>query len=145
MARRVQARITQKASADCDLSEIDGHGLQSSLLRGWYYGPERFPDKLLTRAATLLQQRTQVRRNYHSPELREHGQQAAQCLLEAGLRLAKLCITEFPDFKKAAPLKAQIAFTIHAQTAVPPAWIPEALSTGTPSNISPARKRCSER
>ena len=68
---------TQEASVDCGLSEIDGQGLQSSLRRGWYYGPERFPDELLTRAATLLQQHTQVRRNYHGPELREHGQQAA--------------------------------------------------------------------
>ena len=80
--------------ADYGLGEIDGQGLQSSLRQGWYYGPERFRDALLTRAATLLQQRTQVHRNYPGPELREHGEQAAQCLLEAGLRRAKLRATD---------------------------------------------------
>ena len=142
--RRVQARTTQESAEACGLSEIDGQGLQSTLRRGWYYGPEAFRNELLKKAAPLLAKRGQVRINYHGPELRQHGEQAAERLLKEGLRLAKLRPSQLPTLKKGDPRKAQIAATLHAQTTVPLAWIAQALHMGTPSNVSQACKRCAK-
>ena len=82
------------------------------------------------------------RANPHGPELRQHGKQAAQRLLQEGLRRAKLHPSQPSSLKDGDPRKAQIAATLHTQTTVPLAWIAQALHTGTPSNVSQACKRC---
>ena len=56
---RIEDRMKREAAAKCGLAEIGGQGLQSTLQRGWYYGPETFREWLLEKAGELLGKRSQ--------------------------------------------------------------------------------------
>ena len=138
---RIEDRMKREAAAKCGLAEIGGQGLQSTLQRGWYYGPETFREWLLEKSGELLGKRSQLRSNYHGDEIKAHGENEALTLLTAGLAAAGINAADLAALPKSHPVKVVIASQIRRQTAVPLAWIAQQLHMGTPSNVSHACRR----
>jgi hypothetical protein len=115
--------------------------LQSTLRRGWYYGPATFREWLLAQAGELLGKRSQSRKNYHGGEIKAHGESEAQALLASGLITAGITAAELPQLPKSDQRKVVIASEIRKRTAMPLAWIAQHLYMGSPSHVSHACRR----
>jgi hypothetical protein len=133
---RLEARARSEGAERCGASTLDGQSLQSTLQRGWYFGREAFRDWLLEKADAVLGARRRSRKNYHGPEVSDHGKAEALRLIAAGLRAAKLTKEELRALSKSDLRKARIARTVRRQTTVPLRWLAEQLVMGSAVNVS---------
>ena len=138
---RIERRIAEEAAGHCGLADTGGQSLQSTLRRGWYYGPETFRVWLLEQADELPGKRSRARKNYHGDEIKAHGKAAARALLAAGLAEAGITAAELPGLPKSDRRKVLIASRIRKQTAMPLAWIAQQLYMGSPSHVTNACRR----
>lgn len=138
---RIERRIAEENARHCGLAEMGDQSLQSTLRRGWYYGPETFREWLLAQAGELLGKRSQSRKNYHGGEIKAHGESEAQALLASGLITAGITAAELPQLPKSDRRKVVIASEIRKRTAMPLVWIAQHLHMGTPSHVSHACRR----
>jgi REP element-mobilizing transposase RayT len=141
LRQRLEARVRLERADRCGLTVLDGQNLQSTLRRGWYYGRESFREHLLELAAGELSKKRAKRRNYHGPEVREHGEAEAERLVREGLAKHRLCEDELSALPKGERRKALIAARVRGRTAVPLEWIARRLHMGTPANVSQACRR----
>ena len=142
---RVERRMATEAAEKCGMAEAGGQSLQSTLRRGWYYGPETFREWLLEKAGELISKRSRSRKNYHGDEIRAHGEAEARTLLATGLAATGIKAGDLPELPKTDSRKVIIASQIRRTTAVSLAWIAQQLNMGTPSNVSHACRRQSHR
>jgi putative transposase len=133
---RLEVRVRAEGEEPCGTSALDGQSLQSTLWRGWYFGREAFRDWLLEKADGALGERRRGRKNYHGPEVRDHGEAEARRLIAAGLRRANLTNEELRTLPKSDPRKARIARAVRRQTTVPLRWLAEQLVMGNAVNVS---------
>ncbi len=141
---RIERRIAAESAKDCGLAETGGQSLQSTLRRGWYYGPENFREWLLEQAGELLGKRSRSRKNYHGGEIKAHDETEARRLLATGLTAAGIAAAELSELPKSDRSKVVIAAEIRKRTAMPLAWIAQQLHMGTPSHVSHACRRHSK-
>ena len=133
---RLEARINHEAAERCGLEEIDGQSLQSTLRRGWYYGPVEFREWLLEKGKAALSAKERRGRNYHGEEMVAHNEATAQRLLEEGLAQLGWNQARLEDEPKGHHAKVALATAIRLQTTVPLAWLVRRLHMGTPSHVS---------
>ena len=89
----------------------------------------------------MLRKRGEKRKNYHGEEIREHGEAAAQRLIEAGLCQERLSRGELAALAKGDPRKARIASKVRAETTVGLQWLARELAMGSASNVAHACRR----
>jgi REP element-mobilizing transposase RayT len=103
-----------------------------ALRRGWYVGGEPFGAKLREKLDRLLRG---LRRESHSgPGKREHGERAAEQLLQQGLAKLGLSAAELEGGRRVTPEKAALAAWLREQTTVSLRWLAERLAMGHYSN-----------
>ena len=134
--KRLEARARAEDAEHCGANRPDGQSLQSTLQRGWYFGGEGFRDWLLKKADAVLGARRRGRKNYHGPEVSDHGQAEALRLIAAGLRAVRLKKEELRALPKSDLRKARIARAVRAQTTVRLRWLGEQLVMGSAVNVS---------
>jgi len=113
-----------------------------AIRRGWCLGSESFRDRMLR----WLDQRSGRGRDdaYSGPAVREHGQKAAEQLLEAGLRLVGLERGSLTDLRKTDPRKQALAWLLRKNTAVRNRWVAQQLHMGHEVNVSQAVRQVEE-
>lgn len=134
LERRVDWKRPTKAGAV--YSEGEGApelAVHSALRRGWFFGSQKFKEKLLK----LLPDRKGLRKRadgYNGDEVREHGEEEAESILAAGLVHFGISLTELQRCRKGDARKAQIAEIIQSKTTVRLDWITARLQMGTRSS-----------
>ena len=103
-----------------------------ALRRGWYAGSEGFGEKLRGKIEKLLAGR---RRESHSGAAkREHGEQAAEKMLPAGLTRLGLAPENLRRGRKVTAEKAALSQWLRERTTVSLRWVSERLAMGHYSN-----------
>jgi hypothetical protein len=111
------------------------------LRRGWYVGGAGFVEQLRRRLERAVGGR---RRESHSgPARRAHDEQAAEVLLQRGLRL--LGLSEMKARPKGAREKVALAWWLRERTTVSLRWVSERLEMGHYSRVSQAVSRMARR
>jgi REP element-mobilizing transposase RayT len=108
-----------------------------ALRRGWFIGGEGFGTKLRERIERLLHGRQ--RESYSGAAKREHGEQAAERLLGAGL--AALGMTMIPLRPKVSAHKAALAGWLRERTTVSLRWLSRRLAMGHYTNAGRGPRR----
>jgi len=110
--------------------------LQSTLQRGWFFGSQVFKEKLLQLAEQALKASTKRSNQRPGDEVKEHSEQRAKALIEAGMSVCKLT----PALLEALPFgnerKVLVALAVKRETTVPLTWIAEQLRMSTRSTVS---------
>jgi REP element-mobilizing transposase RayT len=105
-----------------------------ALRRGWYVGGEGFAGKLRNRIERLV---SGCRRESHSGrDKREHGEQAAEQLLERGMATLGLTAADLALLRKGSAEKAALAGWLRERTTVSLRWVSQRLEMGHYSNAS---------
>lgn len=132
---RVDWRNPTKAGAV--FSEGEGRpelAVHSTLRRGWFFGSQKFREKLLALAGRSFEVRLKGKSNgYHGLASRDHGENRAAELLAAGLRHFQVGQEELKAARKSDARKCLLAEMIQAQTSVRLDWINAQLGMGTRS------------
>ena len=135
LERRVDWRNPTKAGAVyCEGEGKPELAVHSALRRGWFFGSQKFREKLLSLAHGSFEARLKGKSNgYHGLASRDHGENRAAELLEAGLRHFQLKQEELKAAAKSDTRKCLLAEMIQAHTSVRLDWINEQLGMGTRS------------
>jgi putative transposase len=105
-----------------------------ALRRGWYVGGDRFATKLREQIEQLVRGR---RRESHSGAgKREHGEQAAEQLLQQGMAALELAADDLVLMPKASAEKAALARWLRERTTVSLRWLSGRLDMGHYTNAS---------
>ena len=144
--REYLGRIEKKGLEDKGaLDQPENQSLQSTLVRGWYWGTEQFKEVLLSRANRKAVKRN---RNYQTSQMgRDHAQEEAEELVRLGLKKYKLKEEALEGLPGSDERKVAIAESIHRNTTVSQGWIAERLRMKSAANVSQqlGRKREPER
>ena len=105
--------------------------------RGWYIGSAEFRQRLSDR----LSRREAMGDNYRGSQRREHGEDEAERLLQAGLDLLGLRETEVLEMRNNRVEKQALAWLMNAHSTVTVRWTADRLEMGHPENASRAINR----
>jgi REP element-mobilizing transposase RayT len=111
-------------------AELEGQW--KALRRGWYAGGESFAEKLRVRIERLLAGRR--RESHGGAAKQEHGERAAEELLEVGLAKLGLARAVLRRGRKVTAEKAALAQWLRERTTVSLRWVSERLGMGHYSN-----------
>jgi hypothetical protein len=135
LERRVDWKHPTKAGAA--YSEGDGKpelAVHSAIRRGWFFGSQKFRQKLQKLASGKLRERVGKKSDaYHGEDVRDHGEQRARELLQAGLENFQTTQSELCDARKSDWRKRLLAELIQAETTMRLDWISGELGMGTRS------------
>jgi REP element-mobilizing transposase RayT len=107
----------------------------AELRRGWCLGRESFRERMLRLLEAAVAKTDRPSRR-DAPVEKEHGEAEARRLLAAGLACCGLAEGDLGVLRKGEARKAAIAALIRRRTAVPNAWIAQALQLGHVSRVS---------
>jgi len=135
LERRVDWKHPTKAGAA--YSEGEGKpelAVHSAMRRGWFFGSQKFREKLLKLAAGKLRERAGKKSDgYNGEDVRDHGVQRAKEILQAGLENFQTTQSELRDARKSDWKKCLLAELIQAETTMRLDWVREELGMGTRS------------
>ena len=135
LERRVDWKHPTKAGAA--YSEGEGKpelAVHSAMRRGWFFGSQKFREKLLKLASGKLRERAGKKSDgYNGEDVRDHGEQRARELLQAGLEYFQTTQSELCDARKSDWRKGLLAELIQAETTMRLDWISGELGMGTRS------------
>jgi hypothetical protein len=115
----------------------------AELRRGWCLGGASFRERMLGLIERMASKRTTRTRRDAVVE-RQHGLEEARRIMETGLRCLGLKEEELATLPKGDERKSAIAAEIRRRTAVPNAWIAEALQLGHVSRVSHCARKKSD-
>jgi REP element-mobilizing transposase RayT len=120
--------------------------LHVALRRGWFFGSQAFRENLMAKLRIKLEEGGRQSANgYHGPEIKDHGQAAAERLASAGCDYFEWKDEDLGDLPKGDERKALIASLIHRKTTVPLDWISKRLRMGVRAGVCRSIKRHRER
>ena len=111
--------------------------IEKQIKRGWYIGSPEFRQRLSDR----LRHQDALGDNYRGSQRREHGEDEAERLLQAGLKLLGLRETEVLEMRNNRIEKQAMAWLMNAHTTVTVRWTAARLEMGHPKNASRAINR----
>ncbi|MEO6054766.1 MAG: transposase [Chthoniobacterales bacterium] len=130
---RLEERIHEEGS-DSGKAVVEGQSLQTTLLRGWYFGNLRFREKMLT----LLPKKGKLKNKRHKAAeiVKDHSGVQAEKIIHEFLGKNRLKENDFLMLSPAHVRKAELATKLHRQTTVKLQWIAERLEMKSESNVS---------
>lgn len=105
---------------------------EKQVKRGWYIGSAEFRQRLSDR----LSAQEKLGDNYRGEQRRDHGQDEAERLLQAGLHALGLVETDVLEMKNNRKEKQALAWLINVNTTATVRWTAERLEMGHPENAS---------
>lgn len=143
--RRLLDELARRAgegpARDAGFSLVDQENLQSTLRRGWYYGPESFRERLLKKANASGKRPRSSRRKHHGNDVADHGEAEARHLIAQALAQTRMTRHDLTKLSKGDVRKAKIAARVRAATTVPLQWLADQLHMGTAGNVAQACRR----
>ena len=144
MVKRLDRRAVEEEMKKCGVpvvpKEVDGRC--SHLRRGWYWGSQKFAEKLRKLSEKLIKEGKQSSRGYRkAPQVTSHSVQQAERWLIDGLRVAGLRKKDLPELKGSDPRKLALAELLWKRTTVSQEWISEKLSMRSAANVSQQLRR----
>jgi REP element-mobilizing transposase RayT len=140
LIERLDQRTIDEEAEKCGWIVRDGQSLNSSLRRGWYWGSERFREKLLDLAAKGFKQlRHRNRRSTH--QWRDHAQSSATDLIRQGFNVLELSEVQLKTTKGSEPRKVSLAWAIARSTTLSQSWIADRLHMRSAANVSQQVRR----
>jgi putative transposase len=119
---RIEAKGLENKGAP---NQPENQSLQSTLVRGWYWGTEQFKEVLMSRANRKAVKRN---RNYQTSQMGlDHAQEEAEKLIRIGVKKYKLQEEALDSLPGSDERKVAIADSIHRNTTVSQEWISERL------------------
>jgi len=135
----IERRVDWKNPTKAGTAYSEGEGrpelaVHSALRRGWFFGSQKFREKLLKLGAGRFPMRaSQKADGCHGQAARDHGEKRAKELLAAGLQYFQVGQEELKGARKSDVRKCLLAEIIQAQTSVRLDWINGQLGMGTRS------------
>ena len=134
---RLELRVQEESARSCGARTPEGHSLQSTLRRGWYFGSQAFRERLL---ALILKADadlgTDQGQHYEAAVLiKDAAAQKAETIFLRELRVAAMTEKALRERPRSEPLKWKIARAMRAQTTVSLGWIARRLELGSASNV----------
>ena len=109
--------------------------LHSALRRGWFFGSQQFREKLLKLANKTMTGRLKRKADgYQGEDIRDHGEQRAKRIMEAGLRFFKVSRKQLRAATKSDWRKGVLAEAAQKETTVRLDWISQQLRMGERSS-----------
>ena len=133
----LESRVDWKNPAKAGAVYSEGEGrpqlaVHSELRRGWFFGSQEFREKLLQLGSGKLKQRAACKADgYHGADLRDHGENQAHRLIQAGLQHFQITLADLQDCPKNDPRKALLAEIIQSETTIRLDWISSQLRMGS--------------
>lgn len=121
-------------------SECEVDRRRSNLRRGWYWGSQKFAERVLKLSEAVLSKRRHPS-GRGGGESKAHGEAQARRMLQEGLRAAGLKLEELSRLKGSDARKVAIAGVIWENTTVKMNWIAEQLSMKSAFNVSQQLRR----
>lgn len=142
MVEGLERRILLEGARDCGRMEIEGQTLNSTLVRGWYWGSEAFRERVLKLLHGKESRKPPSNRTYRSSRLaKDEDQSRAEELVQAGMRRWNLTEKELPLVPGSDPRKVAIALQLHEETTVAQGWIATRLHMRSAANVSQQVRR----
>lgn len=143
--REMVERLDERGRAEGEASGCPHKGAEvnprpSDLKRGWYWGSQKFAERMLGLTKALRKPR-KSRVYQRTPEILHQGELAARKILERGLRRQRLREEELPRLRANDPRKAAIAREIWTKTTASQDWIAERPVMRSAANVSLALHR----
>ena len=115
----------------------DGESLQSTVRRGWYFGTEKFREKLvkiLARTPVKLAKKKSA--GYVGRQTRDHGIAEAERLIRCGEEVFGVGAGEWKDLRKGDWRKGVLAGLVRERSLVDNGWLAERLWMGARNAVS---------
>ncbi len=142
MVERLERRACEEVAKRCGTiplpEEMDARC--SHLRRGWYWGSQRFGERMLKLAQGALK-RTKSRAYRSSAVRQTHGLKQAERWLNEGLAAAGLNRADLSRLKGSDPRKVALAELLWKQTTVSQEWLAERLKMRSAANVSQLLRR----
>lgn len=108
--------------------------VHSALRRGWFFGSQRFRERLLKLASGKFRERAGKKSDgYHGEDVRDHNERTARKVLQGGLKYFRTTIAELREAPKSDLKKSLLAELIQAETTMKLDWIRRELEMGSRS------------
>ncbi len=144
MVERLDRRAVEEEMRSCGVPELSEEvdARRSHLRRGWYWGTEKFAEKMRGLAEKPAKARKRVSRAYRgTPQARAHGLHQAEEWLARGLEAAGLAEEELAALKGSDPRKIALAELLWRRTVVSQEWIAARLEMRSAANVSQQLRR----
>ena len=142
MVERLERRAVEETAKRCGTvplpEEMDARC--SHLRRGWYWGSQRFGERMLKLAEGAIK-RTKSRAYRSSAVRQTHGLKQAELWLRKGLAAAGLDRADLSRLKGSDPRKVALAELLWKQTTVSQEWLAERLKMRSAANVSQLLRR----
>jgi putative transposase len=137
MVERLDRRAVLEAAAACGVPELapEVDARCSHLRRGWYWGTQKFGEKMLKLARTGLS-RVKARDFRSTAVHKTHGQKQAEDWLQEGLQLLGLDQRALQSLKGSDARKVALARLLWDHTTVSQSWISQRLHMRSAANVS---------
>lgn len=132
--RRAMTEGVNKCGVPVLSDEVDAR--RSHLRRGWYWGGQKFADKVRKLSEKLNNElRNPSRGHRRGPQAHAHGEDQAERWLASGLKAAGLKTSELAGLKGSDPRKLALAELLWKRTTVSQEWISKKLSMRSAANV----------
>ena len=127
-----QARMERKMNFENDPDAGRRGEFENQIKRGWYIGSPEFRERLSDQLSRVANKGD----NYRGRQRRDHGEDEAERLLVAGLRVLGLRESEVLEIRNNRKEKQALAWLMNAHTTVTVRWTAARLEMGHPENAS---------
>jgi ribosomal protein S7 len=137
MVEHLDARASSEEKKHCGVPELPSERDRrlSELRRGWYWGSQAFCERMLAIVGKGIR-KTAARAYKSSPEVKEHGERAAEQLLQQALSNMKTEEKSIKHRPRGDTRKLALAVILRKRTTVANQWIATRLNMGSAANVS---------
>ncbi len=137
MIEHLDARAAREERERCGVPDLPSERDRrfSKLRKGWYWGSQAFCERLLALVGQGLA-KTAARGYKSSPEVKEHGERAAEQLIEKALSSMKAEERIIEKWTRGDPRKVALAAILRKRTTVSNQWIADRLRMASSANVS---------
>ena len=116
----------------------EGQTLNSTLRRGWYFGSERFRERLVAKLEKLKpgSPSENRRKGYSAAQVRDHGKKEAERVIAVTAQVFGLKRSDWERLPKGDWRKGLVAGLIRERALVPNAWLAQRLRMGATGAVS---------
>lgn len=137
MIEHLDARAATEEQKRCGVPELppERDRRLSELCKGWYWGSQAFCERIMKLVGERYR-KTAARSYKSAPEVREHGEHAAEQLLEHALCALRADEAAIASWPRGDRRKVLLAALLRQRTTVSNHWIAERLKMASAANVS---------
>ncbi len=114
----------------------DGQSLQSTFRRGWYFGSEKFREKLVELLGTMEDFSTERQKGFHGDQTRDRGVAEARRIVAIAEEELGLNPEDWAGLKKGDWRKGLVASLVRERALIDNGWLARRLHMGARNAVS---------